>query len=284
MENENLEKNIFIRLKEIRQEKNIRLEQISEKSRIQLKYLRAMEEGDLLEIPAVYDKLFFKSYIKTLGVENQDELFEEFLKERQKIRIDKTTTLIQFTPDKTDVKSSIFSHRVLFVGLPSVLVVIVLGLLLFNTEIIGPSAEVKVQEIDIKNIVSRLEAEEKAKIDSISITQKDTLITDQSSLSLKINAQTTTWFRVVSDKRDTNEYLLKQGQGITLNASRYFEFLIGRADGLKLNLNGQNLEKLGPDSAVVSYLLIDSKGVAVKRLKLPKELKKHAKPGSDDNL
>jgi len=61
MENSNSEKNVFEKLKDIRLKKEISLESISQRSRIQLKYIQALEEGKLLDIPEVYDKLFFRS-------------------------------------------------------------------------------------------------------------------------------------------------------------------------------------------------------------------------------
>jgi len=79
MENSNSEKNVFEKLKDIRLQKEISLESISQKSRIQLKYMQALEEGSLLQIPEVYDKLFFRSYLKALEVDEED-YFEEFLK------------------------------------------------------------------------------------------------------------------------------------------------------------------------------------------------------------
>ena len=97
MEENDESKNLFERLKAIRIEKGIRIESISEKSRIQLKYLQAMENGDLLSIPEVYDKLFFRSYLKFLSVDNEEAYFEEFLVFRNKIRVDKTTTLIHIS-------------------------------------------------------------------------------------------------------------------------------------------------------------------------------------------
>ena len=45
------------------------------------------------------------------------------------------------------------------------------------------------------------------------------------------------------------------------------EFLIGRADGLQFNLNGQSLPGLGSDSSVVRYLKVDSTGIAAKVIK-----------------
>jgi transcriptional regulator with XRE-family HTH domain len=273
MENSTERKNLFERLKEIRIEKGIRFETITEKSRIQVKYLQALEEGDLLSIPEVYDKLFFRSYLKALSVEDEEAYFEEFLDIRREIRVDKTTTTIQISEPAKDADKKIFSHRNLFVILPVVLIIVVLAILLINTEMIGTSSEGKVQEIDIKNVVQRIEAKEQAKLDSLRLAEQikldslNMLEPDSLGLALRINAERKTWFRIIADKSDTSEYLLNPGQNVTASANRTFEFLIGRADGLIFSLNGKVLNKAGTDSAVIRYMRIDSSGIAVKILK-----------------
>jgi hypothetical protein len=254
-------------------ERKIRFETITEKSRIQVKYLQALEKGDLLSIPEVYDKLFFRSYLKALSVEDEEVYFEEFLNIRREIRVDKTTTTIQISESAKDVDKKIFSHRNLFVIMPVVLIIVVLAFLLINTEMIGTSSKGKVQEIDIKNVVQRIEAKEQAKFDSLRLAEQikldslNMLKPDSLGLALRINAKRKTWFRIIADKSDTSEYLLNPGQNVTASANRIFEFLIGRADGLIFSLNGKILNKAGTDSSVVRYMRIDSSGIAVKILK-----------------
>ena len=262
MDESNTQKNLFEELKSLRIQKGISLEDVAESSRIQLKYLQSIEEGNILDIPEVYDKLFFKSYIRALRVDNEDEWFEEFLKIRKHLRIDKTTTVINISKSSNETEKNIFSHRNLFVALPVLLIIVVISFLLVNTQMIGNSTQGRVQEINIKNVVERIEAKEKARLDSIKSQQ-----VINSGLSLNINATKKTWFRVVLDKSDTTEYLLQPGQQIDTKADKTFEFLIGRADGLSLILNGKSLGAVGNDSTVVRYMLIDSSGVVVKLLK-----------------
>ena len=69
----------------------------------------------------------------------------------------------------------------------------------------------------------------------------------------------------------TLEYLLNPGQSVTTSANLTFEFLIGRADGLSFNLNGNALADPGTDSTVVRYMRIDSTGIVAKILKVEKQ-------------
>jgi transcriptional regulator with XRE-family HTH domain len=261
MENNDNKRNLFDELRDMRVQKGISLADVAEKSRIQLKYLESLEKGDILKIPEVYDKLFFRSYLKALDIA-EEQYFERFLEYRRTIRVDRTTSVIQVSKSSTESDKKIFSHRNLFVLLPFSLLIFVIVLLLINTEMIDNAPEGKVQEIDIKNIVERLEARELAKVDSVQQTKRDTL-----ALFMNISARRKTWFRLVTDKRDTSEYLLLRGQRIDRKADSTFEFLIGRADGLQIALNGKDLKIATNDSSVVTYMLIDSSGVVVRRLK-----------------
>jgi transcriptional regulator with XRE-family HTH domain len=264
MENEN-QINLFEELKNLRIGKGISLETVAERSRIQIKYLQALEKGDLIKIPEVYDKLFFKSYLKAIESENE-EYFDRFIKFRSALRIDKTTAVIQVNKTHDHNQKKILNHRNLFVILPFTLIILAVVLLLINTEMVGTSSEGKVQEIDIVNVVDRIQAQEQAKLDSIEHVLAHI---DSSGLAMTIGALHKTWFRVVTDKRDTTEYLLRRGQNLEIIADSLLEFLIGRADGLRLSLNGRDLGVPSKDSVVVRYMRIDSSGIVIKILKQP---------------
>ena len=52
----------YNKYKKFRIENNIDLKDISKRTKIDLKYLQALERGKSAEIPPVYVKLFFKAY------------------------------------------------------------------------------------------------------------------------------------------------------------------------------------------------------------------------------
>lgn len=260
-ENESIELSIFDKLREHRIKKGFSLEDVAERSRIQIKFLESLEKGDLLSIPEVYDKLFFRSYLKALEVDESDYM-DSFLDYRRAIRIDKTTSVIQINTNAKESDKKFFNHRTLFVILPFSLIVVIIVFLLINTEMVGTTTDKKVQEINIENIVNRMEAQEKAKQDSIKVQREMS-----SGLRMNIGAIKKTWFRIVADKMDTVEYLLNPKQTVDMKADSIFEFLIGRADGLRISLNGRDLGMGNKDSSVVRYMLVDSSGIVVKLLK-----------------
>lgn len=260
MEEQKSESFLFERLKEIRLEKNLTLESISDKYRVQLKYLKSLEKGELLEIPEVYDKLFFRSYIKALDL-NEEDYYDEFIDYRRSIRLDKTTSVFNFSGEE-EKEAKYLNYRNLFVILPFVIIIIVVWILIKNTESISPSDNNSIDAIDVQDVVRKIEQKEKSLQDSIQQikSKNDTLL-------LTVSGVKQTWFRVVRDQADTNEYLFNGGEKIQLQAKSSFEFLIGRADGLLFNLNGKSLPGLGSDSSVVRYLKVDSTGIAAKVIK-----------------
>jgi cytoskeletal protein RodZ len=269
---------LFEELKNLRQQKGISLKTVAESSRIQIKYLEALEKGDLLKIPEVYDKLFFKSYLKALDLD-QETYFDRFLDFRREHRIDRTTSVIKINALNKEKERKILNHRNLFVILPFSLIVLVVAFLLINTEMVSTSTNGKVQEIDIVNVVDRMKAREQARKDSLYHLQDSIRV--GSGVAVTIDARYKTWFRTVADKTDTSEYLLKKGQRVEISADSLFEFLIGRADGLHFYLNGKDLGVPDQDSLVVRYMRIDTSGVAVKLLK-PRKIKETIKK-NDEN-
>ena len=66
----------YNRYKKFRIENNIDLKDISKRTKIDLKHLRALERGKFAEIPSIYVKLFFKAYIKEIGVDVNEAMIE----------------------------------------------------------------------------------------------------------------------------------------------------------------------------------------------------------------
>ena len=254
---------LFEQLEKIRKEKKISLEDISKDTRIPVKHLESMEKGDILSIPRVYDKLFFKTYLKVLGLPEKD-YYEQFLECRNQLRQEKTTTINELITSP-DSRETPFNYKNLFVILPVLSAVIVILFLLLNTKDVETPTETTVQEINIQNIAQQIEEKNKNKIDTLVNT-----VEAPGKIALHIKALKKTWMRVIIDKRDTIEYMLDKDKELQLLADKFFEFLIGRADGIMVEMNNRKLTSLGKTGEVVQYMLIDSSGIIKKRNVIPK--------------
>ncbi|GIT10465.1 MAG: hypothetical protein CM1200mP31_6340 [Candidatus Neomarinimicrobiota bacterium] len=75
--------------KKIRREHKISLEDISRRTKIDVKYIKALESGKFIEVPSVYLRLFFKAYIKEIGcdVDEAIDSLDDFLNKKKEGRI-----------------------------------------------------------------------------------------------------------------------------------------------------------------------------------------------------
>ena len=67
-------KTFYIKLKEFRESNGYSLDEISDFTKIDIKYLLAIEEGDFSCLPNVYMRLFLRSYCKYIGADFQKTL------------------------------------------------------------------------------------------------------------------------------------------------------------------------------------------------------------------
>ena len=67
-------KTFYIELKELRESKDYSLDEISDFTKIDIKYLIAIEEGEFSSLSNVYMRLFLRSYCKYIGADSQKAL------------------------------------------------------------------------------------------------------------------------------------------------------------------------------------------------------------------
>mgnify|MGYP006100665137 CR=1 FL=1 len=64
----------FEELKELRKSKDIKLSDISDSTKINIKYLHAIESGNFDALPNIYTRLFIRTYCKSLKVDSKEVL------------------------------------------------------------------------------------------------------------------------------------------------------------------------------------------------------------------
>ena len=71
-------------IKKIREKREIDLFEVAKNINVNIKYLRAIEEGNYKELPkGIYSKIFFKKYIDFLGVRHKN-IVNDFIKEQNR--------------------------------------------------------------------------------------------------------------------------------------------------------------------------------------------------------
>lgn len=96
-------KQFYEALKTKREEGNFSLEEISDFTKIDIKYLLAIEEGDFSCLPAVYMRLFLRSYCRYIGADDKKALNDfEFFTVGVKPKEQKPDTFNQESTDSSD--------------------------------------------------------------------------------------------------------------------------------------------------------------------------------------
>ena len=261
------QKDLFEKLKVIRLEKKLTLKQISQSTRIHLKYLESLEQGDLVKIPEIYDKLFFKSYLKSLEV-TESEYYDQFIEYRKTIREDRTAILDMTQTDSQVVNE--FNYKNLFYFVPIIIAILIIWFLISYTLMVEEDKTDAVQEVSILEVAEKMQS----KIDSAkfakNVALKDTIQSDKStSLNLNIIALKRTWFRIVIDKKDTSEYMLQKGQNVSFTSEKSFNFLIGKANGLKMIFQDSTYGPFGKEGQIVKSMKFDATGISEMVLDYP---------------
>jgi len=165
----------YNKYKKFRIENNIDLKDVSKRTKIDLKYLQAIERGKFAEIPPVYVKLFFKAYISEIGVDINEALLEldSFLNQKNNAKS------LKFVPDEGTKKSNLFKkinsenlfNSTVFIGIASFLLILMLSFSLNSNSNISQKDlenELRITKSDLIEFYS-IRSEEVLSVDDISI-------------------------------------------------------------------------------------------------------------------
>ena len=163
----------YNKYKKFRIENNIDLKDIAKRTKIDLKYLQALERGKFAEIPPVYVKLFFKAYINEIGIDINEALSEidSFLNQKPK---NKT---LKFIPDERNQSLNFFKkvnsenlfNSSVFIGITSFFLILLLSFSLNSNSQISQKDlenELRITKSDLIEFYS-LRSEEVLSIESI---------------------------------------------------------------------------------------------------------------------
>ncbi len=257
MEQNPEQNDIFAELRQIRQEKQISLEAIAKDSRIQLRYLEAIEHGEFEKIPEVYDKLFFQTYLSYLQLEDPQRFLDAFRRHRKALFHPTPTTTLQKILIREEHSHPIFNLKTLFFGGPIIILIALIAFFIWNSRTVEGEQKL-VRELPVREI-----AEELDKQANPPVAEKQ----QSTKVNVEIVAVDTTWLRYIVDRSDTTEFTLWTGNKRAVEADSVISFLVGNAAGIQFNVNGDSLGALGKRGEIITYLKVDRSGVAELRKK-----------------
>jgi cytoskeletal protein RodZ len=266
-------------LKAERESKKITLQQIANKTKIDIKFLSAIEEAKFDILPDLYIRAFIKEYALAIEL-NPNEVIEKYdsarrgkVEEKSIHEEKKETQLKEFESTKAEfenpqqaavpIKKSNLNYAL---GAGAALVILILAYFLFIKE----SAPDLITE---QTYDSSVEDEKPAfEIDSTSI--KDSLanaaIPQNDSISLSVNTNKRVWVKVLSDNNLRFQGMVDANNKMDYNASKEFRVVVGNAGYVALALNGKPIKNIGK-MGELRNLIINEDTVKGYTLTVPKK-------------
>lgn len=257
-------------LKTSREEAEITLQHIASKTRIDLKFLSALEDGNFEVLPEVYIRAFIKEYATFCGLDpiktlEKYELAKQGKSYNQSEPIDSETEPAtekskpkkQFTDDLTHQKKEATSNQnknriFVYGGIGIILILIVASYFLFIKN--SPPEFVVEKPFDevLKEQNQRYEIVEDKPIENVSSA------TD--SLKLSIKATDTCWVNIRIDNTIDKEFMLYKNTSISVKAAALFDLVVGNSGGISLELNDSSLA-LGGRKGERKTFSVDKDGI-----------------------
>ncbi len=235
----------------------ISLEQIAAKTRLDMKFLEAIEEGNFEIMPEVYMRAFIREYAQAIDIDEtaaldkydlakagklkQEQKIDFEKKEEEKIDkiIDDTAVPVD-DPNVHHERNVKKNFNLYYIVGGAVIVVLLILYLIFFT---GSNASI-ITDQSYDELIS----EDKPRYEITNEEKNPAVLAD--SLKLKINANDTTWIKYIIDSSEPKEIILLPNRSKVIMASKRFELLIGNSGGIQLSLNDSELEFSGKKGEV----------------------------------
>jgi len=257
------------RLKKIRLERGITLEEVHKKTNIHLNILNAIEEDRLVNLNPVYVKGFLKIYCRFLGLDHKDFIsdykdYKSPESEEKKVSPsegkEKTAALFKNTSEKIVPFSPKIKFKTIFLSAAAVIAVF-----LFYSLGKGISSGLKARSLSKKKespVVAAVSGKENG------LKEKNKAEKTQakpSVLRLGIRTKDSSWISVKADGRVIFQGVLKKGRYETWQAKDKIELSLGNAGAVMLEVNGKDISSVGRNGQTIKNIVITKDGLEVPR-------------------
>ncbi len=271
-------------LREQREKSGITIQQIAAKTRIDKKFLEAIDQGNFSFLPELYVKAFIKEYAVVIGLDGeetvkkfliaregkdynevleQEKLEKEKAKEQKKSEIPQPKPSVTTAPVKSYYDESLNKKesddsdsdktKLMYAAVAGLVVLVVAILYIF---VFNKTDEIIVEETPIEEIVSdntqRFEEEPINNNETNSITNSDSLL-------FEIFSSETTWVNIIPDDGKAAEFILYPNSSRKISAQNSIAATVGNSGGVTLKLNNKQIEFSGRAKSV-RHFRIDKTG------------------------
>ncbi|MCA6085159.1 helix-turn-helix domain-containing protein [Candidatus Endomicrobiellum agilis] len=241
-------------LKEKRRKMNISLTDVQEVTKIQEKYISAIEDGDMSVFFAeVYYKSFVRSYAEYLGFDPEELLKKLDIRKRQmSVEKEHSTNADGKLNKETSLKSKISAKKLLMIVFAIVTAFFVLFLYLSkNVSSVRPSVETPLR---IKTSNNR----EQTGVIAPAVGENKE-ISSSARQKLLIEAVRTVWIKINSDDKMVFEGTIAEGGKNSWEADKSFTLKVGYAPGVKVFFNGEQVDVVSGSVQDVNTVILEKR-------------------------
>jgi cytoskeletal protein RodZ len=251
------------RLKKIRLEKGITLEEVHKKTKIHLDIIKAIEDDSLINLSPVYTKGFLKIYCKFLGIDPKDCMPD--YKEPQGIVSSLSVTSERPTSLLKKVSLKLISIRSVPLKIKKILILVLLIILVIGLYNLGRiiSSKRKFASKKAKTPIIATTVTEQSKQPTAKSQKTATAIS--AVIRLSILAKDNCWVQLKADGRVIFQNILRKGRTETWEAKDKIELALGNAGGVDLEINGKFIPSLGRKGQVLKNIFITKEGLRIGR-------------------
>ncbi len=220
-------------LKARREEKGFTIAQISNVLCVRKSLIEAMEQGNWAMLPHhVYVRGYIKEYANFLNV--FDEIADD-LAEEEKTAPPEIPVQQMVEPPRKKIPRKVFVY--------SVIVLVLLGYLIVNRT--QRDQQTYAPPVETTSHISSTGALGPGPAENMPPSSH---IPDKKMLMISCHERT--WVSVIIDDKEKKEFMLNPQEVIMLSAQERFDLLIGNAGGIKMFLNGKDVQFSGKNGEV----------------------------------
>jgi cytoskeleton protein RodZ len=270
------------RLKKIRLEKGISLEEVQKKTKIHMDLLRSIEEDSLINLSPVYTKGFLKIYCKFLGQDPKD--YTPNYKESQSAPVHPASRTVKKSEQTSFLKlasDKLLSLKIERINIKPVIISILVVILIVGLFNLGKAISVarskrpERKERQVKAIMAKPEIKEKAAQTTNTVSVKTPSLPQQTEIAPKVESESGIRLGITARENCYIPYLktdgkavfqgvLKKGRSEIWQAKTKIEFSLGNAGVVDLEVNGRQILPLGRKGQAVKNIIIDKEGLKTK--------------------
>lgn len=230
------------RLRQRRQELGLTLDEISQKTKIRLPILQALEADEPGPVPAVYMRQFARRYGEFLGIPAEElrQLLEQRFG-REPVIQRAAPVGVRQAAEELQARRLQVAQALIYGGLVGA-VVAVLYYFFLRPQPQGYSPP------QVPAVV--VGSEQRSEEPTVQRQSQDTL------WRLRARARDTVWLSIIVDGRQSQQLLLHPGQEREWFVRKAVTLSVGNAGGLELWRDGEALPSLGPPGSVVRSVRI----------------------------